>query len=242
MFLRRIVPGTVRRALRGMQQDRILRRALNQFAGDPARSSRDMDLLGELVRGWSNEGFSAKPEYLSAIAQAALESSGSILECGSGLSTLLLSACARQSGARIWALEHTPNWAARVRRELRRLESSPNTNVVDAPLRAYSGFSWYDVTRLPAAEIFSVVVCDGPPAETKGGRYGLLPVLAHRLAVGAEIFMDDAARPDEQSIMRRWVSESGGSFTIAGNEKPYAVFTPSRKYASNERTAEAAAR
>ncbi len=225
-----------------MQQDRILRRALIQFARDPALGALDMDLLGELVRGWSNEGFSAKPEYLSAISQAALTTSGNILECGSGLSTLLLSAAASQSGARIWALEHTPEWAVRVRKELQQLKSSPNTHVVDAPLRAYAGFSWYDATRLPADATFSVVVCDGPPAETKGGRYGLLPVLSGRFAIGAQIFMDDAARPDEQAIMRRWVSESGGSFTIAGHHKPYAVFTPSSNDTANEGTSMAAAR
>lgn len=73
---------------------------------------------------------------------------------------------------------------------------------------------------LPAR--FSLVLCDGPPGNTPGGRYGLLPVLGHRLSPSVVILLDDAGRPDERAIADRWTAELGGTMTIEGVQKPYA--------------------
>jgi hypothetical protein len=55
---------------------------------------------------------------------------------------------------------------------------------------------------------FQLVICDGPPGETPGGRYGLWPVLGQRLAPGAVILLDDADRPGEEEVLRRWSTEA----------------------------------
>ena len=165
------------------------------------------------------------PEYLAALVDAATTARGDILECGSGLSTVLLAAAAREAGVRVWSLEHIPKWKRRVERALR-MQGYQTARILYAPLKSYAGFSWYDLSRLPRGLTFDMVVCDGPPANTPGGRYGLLPVIGPKLMSGAAIFMDDAARPDELEIMRRWVDDAGGSFTVKGHEKPFAIFLP----------------
>ena len=231
MNFRRLVPHVVKRRYHRFKLDRVLRPALAKFAADPAAAADDVELLQTLVRAWGNTGFSAMPEYLSALVAAATTARGDILECGSGLSTVLLAAAARKAGVRVWSLEHIPKWKSRVERALRQ-RGDGTAHIVDAPLKQYDGFWWYDISRLPQNLTFDMVVCDGPPADTPGGRYGLLPMIGPRLMEGAAIFMDDAARPDELAIMRRWSEDEGGTFTVKGTEKPFAIFLPNRSVAN----------
>ena len=53
----------------------------------------------------------------------------------------------------------------------------------------------------------SLVICDGPPGDTRGGRYGLLPVCASHLADGCVILMDDAERMGEQAAISNWQNQ-----------------------------------
>jgi hypothetical protein len=52
-----------------------------------------------------------------------------------------------------------------------------------------------------------MLVIDGPPGFIQHhSRYPALPLLSERLADGCVIFLDDAARADEQAIVRRWLA------------------------------------
>jgi hypothetical protein len=79
---------------------------------------------------------------------------------------------------------------------------------LSSPLRDYGDFSWYDPPSQNLPDQFRLVVCDGPPGQTKGGRYGLLPVFGPRLREGTVIVLDDADRPAEVELVNRWKSES----------------------------------
>ena len=228
---RSLVPWVLKRRYHRFKLDRVLRPALSEFAADPVVAAGNVELLQTLVRAWGNISYSAMPEYLAALVAAAATARGDILECGSGLSTVLLAIAARKAGVRVWSLEHIPKWKSRVERALRQ-RGDGTAHVVYAPLKQYDGFWWYDVSRLPQDLTFDMVVCDGPPADTPGGRYGLLPTIGPRLIEGAEIFMDDAGRPDELAIMRRWADERRGSYTSYGVEKPFAIFSPTISKAS----------
>ena len=181
---------------------------------------RDEEAWSRLVRAWGNEDMSAHHEYLSAVAAAARATEGPILECGSGLTTLVLADIARSTGAAFWSLEEDARWARRVRAALRLLRLSGR--VFTRPLRDYGGFDWYDVGALELP-IFSLVVCDGPVGDTRGGRYGLVPVLGGRLERDCLILLDDAGREGERSVLRRWETEHGFRCELRGREKEYAV-------------------
>ena len=93
---------------------------------------------------------------LSRIAEAATGSHHDILECGSGLSTLLLGAVARKAGVRDWALEHSPDWRQRVCAAIQKYGLSEDVTVIDTPIQPYGDYDWYTVAacrpiRLPAA-------------------------------------------------------------------------------------------
>ena len=57
-----------------------------------------------------------------------------------------------------------------------------------------------------------LVFVDGPPGTTGPlARYPALPVLRDRCAPGARFILDDAARPDERTIINRWTREHGAT-------------------------------
>ncbi|HEU5296533.1 MAG TPA: class I SAM-dependent methyltransferase [Burkholderiaceae bacterium] len=207
----------LRRAYDGLRFDAAMKRFI---ANPPEALATNSRVLNELISSWGNSGWIAQEGFLRACLANALVSSGPTLECGSGLSTLLLGVVAQQRGYEHWALEHMPEWGMRVNRGLVRHRVRA-VRLCTAPLKNYGGYAWYDppLARLPRT--FALVVCDGPPADTKGGRYGLVPILRDRLAPGCVILLDDAQRDDERTIARRWTLELGATVQIIDDYKPF---------------------
>ncbi len=174
--------------------------------------------------GWGNESWGALEEYLESCLAHALAANGPILECGSGLSTVMVGAIAKRRGVRHWALEHQPKWARKVQRCLDRYQLD-STVLCTTPLKDFGDFHWYDAPLQSMPESFALVVCDGPPGTTRGGRYGLVPIMRRRLKPGSVILLDDAGRQDEQDIASRWAAELGCRFEILGHAKPYIKMT-----------------
>jgi predicted O-methyltransferase YrrM len=202
------------------------RRAMRRFLADPAALvSEDHPLWSELIQGWGNPHWCAGPEYLAAALREVAARDGDVLECGSGLSTVLLAAALRGGDRRLFVLEHDPRWAARVRRELRRFDVAAPVVVCEAPLRALGEFHWYSSSLPSPPESFAAVFCDGPPGATPGGRYGLLPVVGARLRRDCVILLDDAARPEEQAIVDRWATERPLRRELCGVAKPFFKLT-----------------
>ena len=181
-------------------------------------------VVTDLIYGWGNEGWSALDDYLADCMEHALTAKGPILECGSGLSTVIVGAIAKRRGLCHWALEHTPEWAAKVRRYVKRYNLD-SVSLCVSPLKDYGAFCWYDVPLESMPERFSLVICDGPPGSTKGGRYGLAPVMRERLKPGCVILLDDTSRQAERATASRWESELGASAEMLGSAKPYSKLT-----------------
>jgi hypothetical protein len=98
-------------------------------------------------------------------------------------------------------------WRSRVTDVLERFEI-PNVQICAAPLRSFGEFEWYDAALAEMPNEFQLVICDGPPGSTAGGRYGLLPVMGERLPAGSVILLDDATRPGEVEVLQRWASDT----------------------------------
>ena len=216
------MPRSVKCAAQGVLRAYRFERALRALLRLPAGEPPPVALIEQLAVAWGNEGFAAKDDYLREICRRAARTSGPILECGSGLSTILLAVLAGRRGVSVWSLEHIPDWAARSQDILNRHQLH-NVCLCLTPLRDYGEFTWYNPPPgLPRR--FSLVICDGPPLSVHGHRYGLLPVLGERLAEGGVILMDDTTLTEEQEVMQRWVQEfhvsvemrysSGRSFAI----------------------------
>jgi hypothetical protein len=220
-----VLPSRIRRLLRAVHRDLVFLRAMKRFLKDPdACTHPGNPTVMDLIYGWGNESWSAQDEYLANCLDHALAAHGPILECGSGLSTILVGAIAKKRGQHHWALEHTPAWATKVQRYLSRYKLDSVVLCVK-PLKDYGDFCWYDAPLESMPGDFALVVCDGPPGHTKGGRYGLVPIMRERLKPGCVILLDDAGREQELAIARRWETELGARFTILGSTKPHLEMT-----------------
>ena len=216
-----VLPRQTRQWLRRTYDALRFDAAMKRFIANPSAAlAPDSPALAELISAWGNSGWIAQEGYLRACLSSALSTRGPSLECGSGLSTLLLGVVAQQRGYEHWALEHLPEWQAKVgqhavRHRLRAVR------LCNAPLKHYGSFAWYDPPLSELPRRFALVVCDGPPADTLGGRYGLVPVLRDHLAPGCVILLDDAGRAEERAIARRWQDELDAVSQFVADDKPF---------------------
>jgi hypothetical protein len=140
-----------------------------------------------------------------------------IVECGSGVSTVLLARLLRERGAgRLVALEHDRHWAALVHEQLRREALDGIARVLDAPLEGEP--PWYGPARLvDVPDELDLLVVDGPPACDAGHgmrRAPALPRFDERLVVGATVALDDIARPGERDVLVGWEASTDWRFAL----------------------------
>jgi hypothetical protein len=213
--LRRIFPTPLKRAARSVvgalsrfADDRRLKRAcasLKEGNGDRR------EVLTALRRAWGNESFSADVAYLTESARRVEAQRLPILECGSGVTTLVAGAL---SPVPVLSLEQDAEWAEFVRRRLD-LCGIRGVTVLHAPLARYGDYVWYDLNGVTLPPRFGFVMCDGPAVfESEGDcypawRYGVLPALGERGVRVDEILLDDATEPRAPRLLERWEKEFG---------------------------------
>ncbi len=196
---------------------------MRRFSALPHDAVIPRTVLLDLIYGWGYEGGSTKHKYASVFLRRTQPTDGPILECGSGLSTILLGLAAQRNGNKIWSLENNPFWAERVRSALKRYNIK-SVELCETSLRDYGPYWWCDPLKDRMHKAFSVVVCDGPCGNTTpGGCYGLLPTMKLHLKPGCIMLLDYAGRPAEKKIIARWAEELGTSYRIEGVEKPFGI-------------------
>lgn len=158
------------------------------------------------TRGWA-----ASPDFLRLLTKFVLESHpSSVVECSSGLSTLILAACIKTQGhGHVYSLEHDPEFAEKTRNLIQLHGLEAWATVIDAPLKELSLPNWkglwYDMAGLPADVAIDMLVIDGPPHTTAPmARYPALPAMVNRMKPGAIVLLDDADRADEKKAGVLW--------------------------------------
>ena len=138
----------------------------------------------------------------------------SIVEFGSGVSTLVVAQALDPACQSMISFEHDPGWAELVQEQLVRLDLSERCSVVHAPLEkcaiSIDGSTWYDTDIIQdtvRSREVDVVVCDGPPAYARGrhmARYPAVPVMQEFLSDRFSVYLDDIDRSGEREIVKRW--------------------------------------
>jgi predicted O-methyltransferase YrrM len=158
------------------------------------------------TRDWAGS-----PDFLRVVAEHALMARPrTIVECGSGVSTVVLARCVELNGAgHVYSLEHDAEYAVRTRELLASHALSDFATVIDAPLvdvelADWKG-RWYDVADLAIDGKVDALIVDGPPFyASELARYPAGPMLFDRLQDGGAIILDDADRRAEREIVDRW--------------------------------------
>lgn len=205
----------VRRAHVMLYENRALSQVENNNMFDQLQALQglyiDLDLRKSLpsTRGWAASPDFLRELYLHALAQKPQV----VVECSSGTSTVVLARCMQMNGAgKVYSLENDPEYAEKTRRNLERHGLLEWATVLHAPLRMVelnkASYSWYALESLPADLAIDMLVIDGPPGSTNRlARYPAGPLLFPRLTEHAAVFMDDAAREDEKTILQLWQKE-----------------------------------
>lgn len=214
------------------------RRARRRHGADLLRQVNALnELLGRLTLPGPLPPFghgSGRPDFLLEVARHALERRPSIVvECGSGLSTLVIARCLELNGTgRLWSLEHDADFARFVRGEAARL-GLERLAVLDAPLVATplgdERWLWYEPSGLPDGPI-DMLVIDGPPGRVQPlARYPAGPILFPRLAADAVVLVDDARRGKERRVLARWAREFPAlAREVRGTARGLAILTRGR--------------
>lgn len=158
-----------------------------------------------LTRGWA-----ASPDILLALVKQVFERRpGTLLDCGSGISTLILAlACKRQGRGIVISLDHLEEFAARTDQLLTEWGVREFVDLRVAPLQSREiegrSVAWYSVEALPDSLDFIFV--DGPPELTGPfARWPAGPLLLPSLAPGGAVVIDDANREQDREIIRDWL-------------------------------------
>lgn len=201
------------------------RQAMKVFLADPLQcADPHSPLLPRLIHGWGNEGWSAKPEYMAACIQQVISGEGPILECGSGLTTILIGIIADKYNRQIWAYEHMPQWCKRVRHYLNKYKISSVT-LEERQLKDFGKYTWYDISCDALPNGCTLVICDGPPSGIKGGRYGLVPIMRKCFLPGCTIFLDDGHQEQHYQTALQWAEELGITTPVRNGHQTYITLT-----------------
>ncbi len=160
--------------------------------------------------------WSAAADFLNLLIEHCQKDKPSVvLECSSGLSTLVLARCCQiNAHGHVFSLENGATFAKETRENLQHFDLSSQATVIDAALMPYQleqkDFDWYAIDQLPASRI-DLLVIDGPPGHIQHhSRFPALPLLYQRLNDRCTIFLDDAARDEEKEIVDLWLKQFPG--------------------------------
>lgn len=134
-----------------------------------------------------------------------------VVECGSGLTSLLVASLLRANGTgKLYSLEHDRDFAALTQEAIDRAGLTEWVCVIHAPLALQEigpvTVSWYEpssLVHLPAT--IELLLIDGPPAALGPlARWPAVPLLHDRLASGAVVLCDDGRDRYMAQTVRRW--------------------------------------
>ncbi len=178
------------------------------------------------------QDWSAAADFLGLISNYCLSKKPrTILECSSGLSTIILARCCEiNQYGNVISLENGADYSADTRQNISQYALNNYATIVDTPLVKQkihdNDYLWYD-TDISALTEIDLLVIDGPNGYIqKNSRYPALPVLRPVFAKQCTVFLDDAARTDEQAIIAQWRQQyQPSSYEYVDTERGCAILT-----------------
>ncbi len=208
--MKQILRAIRERMLRGVARKSDLDRFYDQFAGliqiQNAMSGRP---VLRPLRGWA-----ISPDAITwVLAELQGRNTPTVVEFGSGQSTVIFAAALQHLGGRLISVEHDTEFRAGIQKQVAACGLDSFVQFVDAPLADSSdenSIKSYDLGGLPVDEI-DVALVDGPPI-LNGPHTRLIPLrwAVKNLKNDGVIFLDDAARISEKECISMLCSEVSG--------------------------------
>jgi hypothetical protein len=176
-----------------------------------------------------------RPSAIALLVEEMEQGGASVVELGSGVSTIVLARAARELGVQLVSIDHDPGWAGEIRALLRR--EGLEVGVTAAPLAALdpeavrvpaepllrAPESWYDLAALGEVlpSRIDLLVVDGPPAAESPDvliRAPAVPALEGRLAEACTVALDDVSRRAELHTARLWTHMLGCELELSDTD------------------------
>ncbi len=185
-------------------------------------------------------GWAATPETIATLVGYILRRRPStIVECGSGASTVWLAGALKASGGgRLISLEHDPQYLAATRRWLEETGLADFVDLRLAELRELTldegVFLWYAPEAIAGIRDVDLLFVDGPPGSSAvRARYPAFPMQRTALASGGLVVLDDVDRAEEREIFELWREAAKSSGMLVDERRTdraafgvYATATP----------------
>jgi predicted O-methyltransferase YrrM len=137
-----------------------------------------------------------------------------VVEIGSGLSTLLTAAALESNGrGRLYSIEADQVHADRTRKMLEAAGVDDRVELIVSPLedRSIGGreVRWHDpgVVSVLQDRKVDLITVDGPPTSSRWSRWPAVEVLYPYLAVGGVVLLDDGRRAHESRCAFQWARD-----------------------------------
>lgn len=215
---------------------------------DLRKISRDSFAFGHLPHlsigfvPWSSYALTPRA-VLAILNEVAINRASRVIECGIGISTLHLLNPNFGHDVQLVGIDDNLEWIETIRGYLDEMSvDKEKYRLVHAPLveceHKYSESSaniWYGRNRIddavtnlfgPSADV-DLLLVDGPKgAVGPHARFPALPCIAKHLASDFSVMLDDALRPDEREISRRWADQFDLSIKSNSAEDDLCVLRP----------------
>lgn len=151
-----------------------------------------------------------------------------IVECGSGLSTIIIAQCLKKIGnGHVISLEHDATHHYKTSRWLKELGLDRRASVVHSELSGIIPF----YSSFPSMGEIDMLFVDGPPSSIHPLSRYKAKALFKSMSQNAFVFLDDTHRNSEKLTVQLWADEVPGishSETIEDGERKCSVFALSR--------------
>jgi predicted O-methyltransferase YrrM len=137
---------------------------------------------------------------LEACWRMAKEAQGDLLECGSGLSTIIMGLALKGTAHRLYSLEADLEWTRRTNTWLQRYGVG-NVELIYVPLVPVGDLVWYGIDPEMLPQRFDGVLIDGP-ARTGTNRNAVFEVLGKQIASARTWIIDDMEDPVQIEMLK----------------------------------------
>lgn len=180
-----------------------LERLYNQIEGlQQIQNAIDGKAVLRPMRDWA-----ISPDAMACVlADLQERHAPTVIEFGSGQSTIILAAALKHRNGCLLSVEHDLEYSAVIQRQAKACGLAELIQFIHAPLcepPVAPGNSSYDTKIIPNCQV-DVALIDGPPY-TNGLLTRLTPLrwAAQHLKSGGAIFLDDSARVAEQACLKQ---------------------------------------
>ena len=190
------------RLITGLARQEDLDVMYNQIAGlFQIQNAMRGETVLKPMRGWA-----LSPDAMACVLADLQERiTPTVIEFGSGQSTIVIASALKHHGGRLISVEHDPVYSTAIQKQAAACRVSDMIEFVHAPLIGVESDSKgrsYDLTALPDFQV-DVALIDGPPI--MNGTYTRLSPLrwaVQHLTQSGTVFLDDAERESERLCMQ----------------------------------------